>query len=380
MIVIEKKDCNGCGACHDICPNNCIEMQPDSEGFLYPVVIEENCISCRACERVCHVTQKKKDISREPKSFIAWNRNDNTRAASTSGGIFSALADNIISKSGIVVGAAFDQSYHLRHTTANSRQSYFPMMGSKYLQSDMRGIYRQIKAYLNTGNSVLFTGTPCQVAGLHAFLNKKYDRLFTCEVICHGVPSPGIYKDYLYYLESKMRSKVVAYQFRSKIHGWSKLTVCVKYANGNIKTYRARYCPYHTWFGKHLSLRPSCYQCSFRGINREADITIGDFWGIENYRSDIDRDKGVSVILANSEKGISFLNDIKEKLYLEECPIDWVVGKNPCLIKDYPIPVQRETFFSDYRRMSMKEMIQKYPPASLLNLAIQKIYRTIGIR
>lgn len=375
----DKAACSGCAACHDICPSKCIEMQADNEGFLYPFIIKENCISCNACELVCPVTQDKKNISHEPQSFIAWNKDASTRAASTSGGLFSALADNAISEGGVVVGAAFDQSFHLRHTTATTRQGYFPMMGSKYLQSDIRGIYRQVKEYLNNGRSVLFTGVACQIAGLQAFLNQQYDRLLTCEVICHGVPSPGVYKDYLCYLESKMQCKVVSYQFRSKAYGWSKLTVCVKYANGKIKTYRARYCPFHTWFGKHFSIRPSCYNCFFRGASRGADITIGDFWGIEMYRPDIDIDKGGSLVLVNSEQGVRGLNEIKGKLFLEPCPFDWGLGRNQYLINNYPMPAQRKTFFSDYGRMSMRELIKRYPPADPINLALQKICRIIGI-
>lgn len=378
--MIEKKYCTGCSACHDICPNNCIEMRTDNEGFLYPYIIKENCKSCDKCLQVCPATKNKKSMFREPQCYIAWNCDDNIRALSTSGGLFSAMADKVISKGGAVVGAAFDQSFHLRHTVANNWQDCLLMTGSKYLQSDTRGIYRQVKDYLNNGSRILFTGTACQVAGLNAFLNKEYDLLITCEIICHGVPSPEVFKKYLFYLETKIKDKVVYYQFRSKKHGWSKLAVSVKYAKGKIKTYRTRYCPYHTWFGRHFSVRPSCYQCLYRDINRVADITIGDFWGIERYRLDIDRDKGISVVLANSKKGLCCLNEIKEKLYIEQCPFDWVLGKNQYLIKDYPIPVKREAFFSDYERMSMKELIKKYPPTNPFTLVIQELLKKMGLR
>ncbi len=380
--MMQNTACTGCGVCFDICPKKCIEMVPDNEGFLYPYVDKKNCIQCNICKQVCPAFNKRssKNVSEEQKSFVAWNKNIHIRNSSTSGGIFSALADKTISEGGVVVGAAFDDSYHLKHIVAHNSLEWVPMIGSKYLQSDTRGIFRQVKELLNNGVNVLFTGTACQIAGLHSFLDRDYDGLLTCEVICHGVPSPGLYKDYLLHLEKKIRCKVSDYQFRSKKYGWDKLAVSVKYANQKTKTYRARYCPFHNWFGKHLSVRPSCFKCYYRGTNRDADITLGDFWGIENYLSDVDISSGVSVILTNTTKGIKQLKDMKVMLHFEHCPIDWVLGKNPCLTKNYPVPKDRENFFYDYRRLPMKELIKKYPPENHFKLIIGKICRLMRMR
>lgn len=379
--IIEKKSCHGCSACHDKCTHDNIKMKADHEGFLYPYFVDGSSNSCNDCIMVCPVLRTEITYF-EPQSFIAWNKNDRLRETSSSGGIFSSLAERVIAENGIVIGAAFDQSFHLRHTIASSRKDFFPMMGSKYLQSDTRGIYRKTLQYLEKGITVLFTGTPCQIGGLYSFLNKSYENLITCDVFCHGVPSPGIFRDYLDYLEAKMRSKIISYEFRSKESGdgWAKSVISVSYANGKIKRNLQRYNHNHSWFGRHLSVRPACFDCTFRGKNREADITIGDFWGIEKYRPDIDRRKGISAVLVNTDKGKKIWNEIKDEIFLESCPIEWVLKKNKYLVKNYPIPADRDVFISDYRVLSMKKLIKKYPATNPLDLGIKKIFRILGFR
>ena len=377
--MIEKAACTGCGACRDALPEE-IEMRSDNEGFLYPYFVDGRDSSSATAEQVCHAFQGQKVNNRRLKSFIAWEKDDRIREASSSGGIFSALAEKTISEGGIVAGASFDSSLHLRHTTATSQQDYLPMRGSKYVQSDTRGIFRQVQESLNHGTKVLFTGVPCQISGLYHFLGKNYDNLFTCDVICYGVPSPGVFAAYVAYLEKKVKSKVVDYQFRSKALGWNKQSVSVKYANGKRKKYRTTFCPFHTWFGLHLSLRPACFQCQFRVLDRESDMTIGDFWGIESFRPDLDISKGISIILANSEKAMSYLEELKDQLYLEECPIEWPLKKNRYLVMNYPVPPQRTKFFSDYNSMPIEKLIKKYPPENLTGIVINKILRTLGIK
>jgi coenzyme F420-reducing hydrogenase beta subunit len=377
--MIEKSACTGCAACFDALPGE-IEMRPDEEGFLYPYFVDGRTASSPVCERVCHAFQGPKVSQREPMSYIAWNKDESTREASSSGGIFTALAEKTLAEGGVVVGASFDASFHLRHTIAHNREEYLPMRGSKYVQSDTRGIYRQTQEILEKGTRVLFTGVPCQVSALYHFLGRGYDNLLTCDVFCHGEPSPGIFADYIAYLEKKQHSPVADYQFRSKALGWKKMSVSVSYANRKNKKYRVMFCPFHAWYGLHLSLRPACFQCPFRTLDREADLTIGDFWGIEAFRPGIDLSKGISALLANSEKGLSVLGQLQNQLYMEPCPIDWVLKKNKYLVKNYPLPAQKATFIADYNSIPIEKLIQKYPPATYSGLVVDKVLRTLHLK
>jgi coenzyme F420-reducing hydrogenase beta subunit len=379
--LIDKNSCCGCSACHDICEQNAIEMCLDEEGFSYPFILEDRCISCGTCLSVCPITQFKSETSTEqPSSYIAWNNDDVSRKISSSGGIFSALAEKTISEGGVVVGAAFDEALYLRHSIASSIEEYAPMRGSKYLQSDTCGIYIQVLNKLRAGFLVLFTGTPCQISGLNSFLaDKKFDKLITCEIFCHGVPSPGIFKEYIKYLETKNSSKIINYQFRSKVFGWHKPAVCVNYANGKKRYYRHQQCTYHNWFGMHYSIRPACYQCAFRSVERSADISIGDFWGIQSFRPDIDIEKGVSTILVTSEKGKAYLNKINKTIYLEECPMDWPIKKNQYLIKSYPVPALRAEFMSDFQTITMNKLVNKYHPTRFMLRVFQRLLRAFRI-
>ena len=245
-----KQECCGCQACFNICPKNAIEMIEDNEGFKYPSINKEKCIKCGLCEKVCPYVNEysKKQILNESIAYGGWNLNEEIRRISSSGGIFTAIAKYIIEKNGVVCGAIFDENLNVVHDIVDNLNDLKKMNGAKYVQSDMRDNLKKIKKYLDNGRLVLFSGTPCQVSGLNSYLNKEYNNLYTCDIVCHGVPSPKVFNKYKKELEKDNSSKISFINFRDKITGWKSYSFLVKFKNN--KTFSAIY-----WYFDRRSIK-----------------------------------------------------------------------------------------------------------------------------
>ena len=330
--VTDKSKCCGCSACAGACPVQCISMTADSEGFKYPVADPNICISCGKCEQVCPMT-----ISRpgyEKKAYAA--RVPQYEPSSSSGGVFSALAENILSDSGVVFGSAFDDELKLRHVKINDNAMLGKLRGSKYVQSDMTGVYQQVQDELTEGRKVLFSGTPCQVAGLKSFLGKEYPELFTVDLACHGVPSPKLWERYV-----TEKNDLVHVNFRDKSEGWRKYNIAYIYKD-RVEKIRFDKDPYMLLFLQNISLRPSCYDCSFRNGGNCSDLTLADFWAIKDVMPEMNDDKGVSAVIVNTSKGESL---IKEICYPEEVKYEDAVKSNGGFFTTFEIPAARDEFF-----------------------------------
>lgn len=295
------KDCCGCNACEQVCPKNCISFAPDSEGFMYPVVDNSLCVECGLCTKHCPLIA---DVSKSkaPDVYGAKYKNLSESFNSTSGGIFVPVAKYVLDKGGVVFGCAFDESLTARHICIDNAKDLQKLQGSKYVQSDTRGVYSKVKAELDKGRYVLFSGTGCQVAGLKAFLGCVPERLITVDIVCHGVPSPLLFEKYMDYLGKKLGEPVKSYNFRSKKrHGWGlfyELEWGKKSKGGSGFDD-----PYYIAFLNCKTYRESCYNCRFANCNRQGDITLADFWGIEYINPKFYSKNGVSLVLVNSEKG-----------------------------------------------------------------------------
>lgn len=327
--ITRKEDCCGCGACRQRCPKQCISLVGDGEGFWYPQVDEEACVGCGVCEAVCPMLTPREETL--PMHIVAAkNRNEEERMDSSSGGAFIVVARTVISQGGVVFGAVFDEHWAVCHIHTESMDGVRRMMGSKYSQSRMGDAYREAEQFLRQGRRVLFTGTPCQVAGLHSFLRgKDYPNLLTLDILCHGVPSPGVWRRYLsetFAPESgsthSAQPAIAGIRFRDKkVSGWKKyrLEIDGEPAEGQAEQSADGlserplllsdvywYNPFMRGFLTNIYLRPSCHECRFRNGASQSDITVGDFWGARVVEQDMDDDKGISLILFNTPKGKAF--------------------------------------------------------------------------
>lgn len=326
---VPHEKCTGCGACFNVCPKSAIRMEADKEGFPYPVIEETLCVHCGKCEQICPALHPHFLNTEDPACF-AMMAKDDVRRDSSSGGAFTLVADWIFKQGGVVCGAAYsDDVYSVQHRLAYSREELAPLMGSKYVQSSVGTAYSEIKALLDSGHLVLFTGTPCQVAGIHAFLGKEYDNLYTLDLVCHGVPSPTLYEQFVREEETKHNSKAVKVSFRDKsIAGWGVAT-SIDFEDGERYTAKRGECSYMKAFLSLASLRKSCGHCPFASLPRQGDLTIGDFWDIDKYDVDLDDRKGTSVILCNNEKGKVLLRTITAgAVRTEKVPLDFAVKHN----------------------------------------------------
>ena len=311
MIQITNKiDCCGCSACAMKCPKHCITMQTDSEGFLYPVVNKEACIDCGLCEKVCHELHPYE--KRNPLNvYAAINKDEQVRMNSSSGGIFYLLAEKTISEGGVVFGARFDEDWQVVIDYAETMEGIKPFMGSKYVQARTANAYKDAEAFLKQGRKVLFTGSPCQIAGLHHYLRKEYDNLTTVDFVCHGVPSPKVWQRYLDEVVTSGKQAINDVKFRNKSNGWKKFNFVLSY-NQEEKTHSL--CSWHQQnhymraFLSDMILRPSCHECRAKQGSSHSDITIADFWGINKEMPEMDDDKGTGLILVNSDKGFQSLD------------------------------------------------------------------------
>lgn len=364
-------------------------MQEDEEGFLYPSINTTLCINCGLCEKVCPVLNQEK--SREPYTvFAAKNPNEKVRIQSSSGGIFTMLAEQIIDDGGIVFGVGFNKNWEAYHSFTDNKKGLATFRTSKYIQSRVGNTYKEAEIFLKQGRKVLYSGTPCQILGLKKFLRKEYDNLFTIDFICHGVPSPGVFRwyigeeiaqlskkkyNYTFHPISKIPNinsiakeygyKIENIQFRDKRKGWKKFSLSIElskieYAkkdNSITISSTLDKNSYLRGFIKNLYLRPSCHSCPTKELKSGSDITIGDYWGIKNLKPEIDDDKGISAIIINTEKGYSAVNRINAETY--EMEYASLCRMNPAIIKSALYNPHKEVFFLRSKD-SFKELIQKY--------------------
>ena len=348
-----KKDCTGCSACANVCPKNCIKMERDEMGFSYPVVDTDVCIGCGRCETVCPIITPAKENN--PLSVIgAKNRDETVRSASSSGGTFFELAKSVISRGGLVYGCALDTDLVARHVKVDTVDGLSALRSSKYVQSDVGTTYREVKAALMDGREALYSGTPCQIAGLKNYLGKEYEKLLLVDVLCHGVPSPGVFEDYLKHLGEKFGSKPVSVNFRNKEKSWKRLYFEVKFENGKRYFTFCGYDRYMSMFLNNISLRPSCYDCRFTTVNRQGDITLGDFWGIGRKYPERDDDKGISLIIVNTEKGAKAYGEIADKLDTFESDIETAKSGQKTLSSPTSKNPKHDEFYSIYAEKGVK--------------------------
>lgn len=363
MIKLNEKNknlCSGCEACKEICPINCITMEYDSEGFLFPVVDKEKCINCNKCVGVCSIFSEKKNLDEKIKNtevFAAWNKDEKIRKESSSGGVFSLLAEKTLNNNGIVVGAMFNENNVVEHNIVDDIKDLYKLRGSKYVQSSTNGMYSLTKKYLDEGKEVLYSGTPCQIEGFYKFLNKKYENLITCGIVCHSVPSPQIFSAYLKYLENKYKSKAKNIFFRKKIKGWKNSNFYVEFENKNIFEESIYKNYFFQGFGSYLYSRKSCYFCKYK-LN--SDIIIGDFWGIELSKPEIDDNKGISLVILTTKKGKETIKELKDKMKIYKSSFEQSIIKNPHVIFSAKNFKEREKFYLDYNKLGFEGIVNKY--------------------
>jgi len=346
---LPKVHCFGCTACVSICPLDCIHIITDREGFNYPSVDEEVCNACRKCVRVCPGFNdlNREKYNPEPKFFGGFHQGDQIRVNSSSGGFFSACAEEILSQGGTVYGAVYDfEQMVVVHARTSSRENLNAMRKSKYVQSNTRGVFEQVKEDLQANLPVLFTGTPCQVEGLNLYLGSRHRNLFTIDLVCHGVPSPGLFTSHFLKRQDQLGSSITKIDFRTKDKGWGgalNFFLKVESIDREVLTF-APLDAYYAMFLANLSLRPVCYQCKFASTQRVGDITLGDFWGVQKEHPELFDSKGTSLILVNTEKGQRMLMDIQGDVLLQA--LDAPNPLPPNLVKPTPKPGLRKSFLS----------------------------------
>ena len=376
----QKSNCCGCQACYNKCPKNAIEMLEDEKGFKYPQVNKEKCINCGLCEKVCPIINNKK-IENTPKAYACINKDEEIRIQSTSGGIFTLLATAIINKGGVVFGASFNDEFGVYHTYSETIEDLAKFRSSKYLQSDIGLSYRKAKEFLDEGRYVLFTGTPCQIEGFKSFLGKEYEKLYLQDIICHGVPSPLIWKMYKEYRENKFNSKLSKMSFRSKKEeGWGRYHVDMEFENNDKYSINHNNDVYMKVFLKHLALRESCTDCKFKKNNRLSDVTLADFWGIKNVAADMNDEKGTSLVIVNSKKGQELMDEISDLMICKEVSLEKAISGNPSFNTVSKANANSDRFFEEVNSRNFDEVVNKYvPKENTLIKIIKKIKRKIGI-
>ena len=294
-----------------------------------------------------------------PQAYACINKDEEIRKNSSSGGMFTLLAEQILNKQGVVFGAAFDENYHIIHTYIENKNDIEKFRGSKYAQSKIGTCYRQAKEFLDQGRYVLFTGTPCQVEGLKMYLKKEYENLYTQDIICHGTPSHKVWEKYLEYRKNISGQEPEKISFRNKDDGWKLFNMKFEYPKSNYKQNQNQD-PYMQAFLKNTSLREECYKCKFKKKNRESDITLADFWGIENILPEMDDNKGTSLVLVHSEKGQKLFKDISPKMIYKQVDFDEAINYNPSMLKSVKADSKRKKFFDNLDKLPFDKLVEKY--------------------
>jgi coenzyme F420-reducing hydrogenase beta subunit len=362
MEICKKEQCCGCFACLHTCPVNAISYHQDTEGFIYPSINDQKCIKCQRCINVCPANKSLIiDKKMEQKVYACWTKDSITRQQSTSGGIFTELAKFIIIQNGIVYGAAFDEECNVHHIGISTIEEITKLQGSKYVQSNLGNVYRDIVNGLEMDKYVLFSGTPCQVAGLRSYLQKNYDKLYTCDLVCHGVPTPSFYNAYKDNMIKKYKSNITGVNFRYKKPGWKEYSMRLDFANGRKYICSVFKDKYHRAFLDNFIERESCHGCKYACSDRVGDITLADFWGYTASKPEYkDDDKGISQIIINTEKGLGLFSEIEDTLVYDGKTLAEAINGNPCLSHSFLENPQRGDFWKDYYVKGFKYVSKRY--------------------
>ena len=353
--IIDKCECTGCHACYNVCPTGSIAMSTDDEGFWYPQIDLATCVDCDQCLKFCPIVHTV-SIDNNPIAYAAFHKVDDIRMQSSSGGVFTAFAENVLCKGGVVFGACFDKSFNVVHDYIESVEDIYRLRGSKYVQSKIGDAYKLVRNFINQKRLVLFTGTPCQLSGLKSYLWADSEYLVTQDIICHGVPSPKVWQKYLD--QFTLKDNIQSVSFRNKDMGWARFSMKVATIG---KQYRRDLTSdnFLKAFLSDLCLRPSCHHCKFKGLNRESDVTLADFWGVELILPDMNDNKGISLVLINSEKGHKLFNNVNNALICKPVDILEATKYNKAATQSIPLPEKRQYFFEHLNELPFDSLVEK---------------------
>lgn len=365
-MITEPEKCTGCGVCRNLCPHHAVRMETDAEGFLSPVIDAQLCSGCGLCRKRCPQNSPPElERAEVPAAYACWNLNDEQRRLSSSGGMFTLYAELILSRGGVVFGAGADAEQNVLFCAAHTSGELARLRCSKYVQADTHEIYCRVKEVLDSGKEVLFTGTPCQVAGLYAFLNGDRPNLYTCDLVCHGVPSPLFYRKWLDSLKQKFGGPILSINMRAKEqHAYS---MAVEFQVGSplrhlTFSWRGKGIEFLGWaFLSNLSLRKCCFACPYVKTPRFGDVTLGDFWKLGKLGSEEgEKRKGISLNLINSEKGRFLLSGVQKRARLIERDFDEAAAGNLTLREHTPLHPKRDAFVRDTVAYDYETLLHKY--------------------
>ena len=360
ILELDKKSCTGCRMCEQICPVKAIKMVENNEGFIEPVVDNNKCINCGLCAKRCpQLNNILDENSRTIEVYAAKNKNIEEQKTSSSGGIFSVLSNYVLDKNGKVYGCTLDENLTVKHIGISNKAELDKIKGSKYVQSNTENTFKEVKEDLRNDKLVLYSGTPCQIAGLKAFLGKEYNNLITVDLVCHGVPSPKLFKAYLKWLENKNDSKIKTYEFRNKEKNAWGLTAKIVFENGKIKYVKAETDPYYKTFLDSKTYREVCYNCKYANENRVGDITLADYWGIEKEHPEFYDENGVSAILINTIKGKEIFEKVRENIEVERSTLEKVARKNGNLTHSSKRDVVRDNAYEQVNFLQFEKGMKK---------------------
>lgn len=375
MLKVNYKKCTGCAGCQNICPKDCIVLREDDEGFCYPQIDMDKCIDCGLCEKVCPVDKEmnSRNQSTIPKAYAGYSKDEEVRAKSMTAGIAYLCGRCVIEQGGVVFGVVGDVLHKVEHKKAATLDELSPMRGSKYLQSDIGYIYREVKAELLTGKEVLFTGTPCQVAGLYGYLGKEYENLYTLDLICHGVPSGMVLKKHIDEVEAIKGSKVVTF-YRDKEKGWKPNWSSYIFEDGTKVSQRGWDNQYIHAFATNIITRKSCQNCDYAKIPRVADVSVGDY--LQGNKSNLldKENRGLSLITVNSEKGFILFEKISHKVYTVEYPLEEVIRESEHLAKPPKRNIYRRSYFYLIKKYSFASVNRIMLPNGEVHKALRRMY------
>lgn len=378
--ITDKSKCCGCTACKSICPKQAIIMKEDEEGFLYPIIDKTKCVNCGLCDKVCPINNSKEE-KKEQHAYIFQNINNEIRRESTSGGAFTAIAEYVIKNNGIVYGAIFDENYKVIHTGIDKIEELYKFRNSKYVQSEIGNCYSEVKQNLNNDRVVCFSGTSCQIEGLKNFLGKDYENLLLVDVVCRAVPSPLIWKKYLN-LRQKQYKNISKIMFRDKYYGYKYSNLSI-YNKDNDK--RQEYHkgvdsdPYLRAFFSNICDRQSCYDCKFKKLHRESDITIWDCFDVEKYNKEFDDDKGTNRILTHTKKGDNIIRELAKVNKVEEIDVEKATKGFLAIFQSVKMNKRREEFFLDANTLMEEQLFNKYF-AETIKIKLERYGRLILLR